>query len=80
MKNLAKLLASIGLLLIGISAAVYVFKDIAEKKRAKAEEKEAMKALVELFSNSHSDTQNSTVSYQDFVEEHSTNSDQLDRK
>lgn len=70
MNNLAKLLASVGLLLVGISAAVYVFNDIVEKKKAKAEEEKALEALVELFSDTHSDTQDSLVSYQDFVEKH----------
>jgi len=80
MNNLAKLLASVGLLLIGISSAVYVFNDIAEKKKAKAEEEQAIEALVELFSDTHSDTQDPLVSYQDFIEGHSINSHPPDKK
>lgn len=45
MNNLAKLLAAIGLLLIGIAATVYVFNDIAEKRQ----KEEALSEIFDIF-------------------------------
>jgi hypothetical protein len=47
--NLAKLIAAIGLLLIGISAVTYVFNDIAQQKKAEADAEEAAEFFGELL-------------------------------
>ena len=49
MNALAKLLASIGILLLGIAAVTYVFYGIAEKKQAEANAEEAAEFIGELL-------------------------------
>ena len=61
MNDLAKLLAAIGLLLIGIAAAAYVFDSIYQRQK----EENALKYFIE----SMQEEQTSLQTYESFVEE-----------